>query len=318
MSTIAQAAFSYPFEEQQFTAIQANNCGDVLQLPDGRASVLAGLVPAAAGDKRSANVVGNFNVVKGTTYSILRGGKVYWQRDNLQASFTPGAAGFYIGRCSDDAPASQAFVSVDLNAAGIERLKMDSGLWNSTPVKTAGSPAATRDAVGAGIAFALDNTNEAQKIDAISVDSVRTIDGPILEARLTVTSIGNNAALTIALGLANGTHASAFSSITQQAAFSLAGNSLELNAQSKDGTTTVAATDTTILLVANTYNEFWIDARDPTDVKFYVDGVQVVAATTFVLTAATGPLFPLLWVGKTANATLGAVKVDFLRLRTSD
>jgi predicted RecA/RadA family phage recombinase len=313
-----QAIFRYDEDQQKFSAPVALTSGDLVQLPDNRAGAIAGLEPRAIGDPTAAIVEGVFEVPKTANIAILRGGDVFFRRGTGLAHFSAGSDGFYVGKAAEDSVATATTVMVDFNTASRDRINLRDNLWKSTAVKTAGAPAATRSTVGKGYALTLDNTNEAQKVDAISVDTVRTVDGPIFEARLTVHDKGNNAALKINFGLANGTHASDFQSVTEQVAFNLAGNSLELNAQSKDGTTTVVVTDTTILLVADTYNEFWIDCRDLTNIKLYVDGVQVLASTTFKGDKATGPWSPILWVGKSANATTAEVDVDFIRVRTSD
>jgi FMN-dependent NADH-azoreductase len=60
-----------------------------------------------------------------------------------------------------------------------------------------------------------------------------------------------------------------------------------------------------------------MDARDPASVKLYVDGVRVLSGTTFVLTAATGPLGLLAHLEKTTGTATGTVYVDALRAKTS-
>ena len=314
----AEAILAYPAGEQKFSTTIPLNSGDVIQLPDGRAAVKGGLTAAASGDSVASYTEGVFRVLKAAGICLLRGGRAYWDRVNGVATFAQPSGAFYIGRVAADAAATDTSVLIDFNIIVSDLIALKDGRWTSTPVKTAGSPAATRDAVGSGFAFSLDNTNEAQKIDAISIGGVRTIDGPILEGRIAIHDKGNNAALTIFLGLASGSNAAAFTNITDYCGFVFVGNSLEINAISTDGTTTVAKTDTTVLAVADTFNEFWLDARNPAAVDLYVDGVLMLTATVFSLAKAAGPLFPLLWVGKTANATTADVTVDFLRLRSTD
>lgn len=138
---------------------------------------------------------------------------------------------------------------------------------------------------------------------------------PIFEARVAVFDKGDDAALDINIGLANGTHATDFDTITEYAAFHLNGADLSVNCQSDDGTTTVAATDTTVDLVDDTYANLKIDASDLTDVKFYINGMRVLASTTFDISQAAGPLTPIVHVEKTSNDTTADVRVDRIRVR---
>ena len=101
------------------------------------------------------------------------------------------------------------------------------------------------------------------------------------------------------------------------------GGSLNLYAESDDGTTEVNATDTTVdftagSAVSNRF-EVWIDARNPADVQIYIDGVLVLGSTVFTLAAATGPLGLLVLLEKvTGTATAGPVYIDRACLRTAE
>lgn len=314
----AQAIAYYGDDEQKYVTLQAQTSGDIVQLPDSRAAVVQGLTAKAVNDPVSGATTGVYKILKPTAVAILRGGDVFWRRASASAHFSAGTDGFYIGKAAADCAATDTFCVVDLNAVSRDRVNLRDGLWTSTAVGAAGSPLVARQAVGKGYVATLDSTNEAQKIDAISVDTVRDADGPIFEGRLTIHTNAATNAMTCFFGLANGTHATAFTSITEYCGFEIVGNSLALNAISTDGTTTVAKTDTTVAAVADTYNEFWIDARDLTNVKLYIDGVRVLASSTFKLNAATGPMKALFWLGKTSSAVVANIVVDSLRVRTSD
>lgn len=139
-------------------------------------------------------------------------------------------------------------------------------------------------------------------------------DDPIVEFRLAVFDIGDDAALDINFGLASGTHATDFDSVSQYAAFHLDGTDLSVKCRSKDGTTTVADTDTTVDLVDDTYATFKIDATDKADVKFYINGTRVLSSTTFTLAAYSSRLTPIVHVEKTSNDTTADVRVDRIRV----
>ena len=99
------------------------------------------------------------------------------------------------------------------------------------------------------------------------------------------------------------------------------GNSTNLNLQSKDGTTTVAATDTTLdytagSAVANRVH-LLIDGRNLASLRIFINGVRALAGTTFRLDNAASTLFLLAHLEKTSAATVFEVDVDLLRLWTS-
>ena len=80
----------------------------------------------------------------------------------------------------------------------------------------------------------------------------------------------------------------------------------------------MAATDTTLNATQGTYLEFWIDARDLTSVKIYIDGVRVLSGSTFKLNKASGPLYALAHVEKSSNATTADVRIGRLTVRTME
>ena len=94
------------------------------------------------------------------------------------------------------------------------------------------------------------------------------------------------------------------------------GADLNIDAESDDGTTEVAATDTTVDFAVGTPVFLQIDGRNPASLKFYVNGVRVLESTTFNISAATGPLKALFHLEKSSNDSPGNVQLDVLRVRT--
>ncbi len=137
---------------------------------------------------------------------------------------------------------------------------------------------------------------------------------PIFECRLAVFDIGDDAALDINFGLASGTHATLFDSVSEYAVFHLDGSDLSVSCQSADGTTTVAATDTLVDLVDDIYANFRIDMTDLTDVKFFINGARMLSGTTFDMSNYSGRLTPIVHVGKISNNTTADVRVDRIRV----
>jgi len=292
--------------------------GEVLQLADGRAAFVCGLRSPNGGDPTALKTSGQVLLTKVTGKAVLAGGKLFWDTANNRATPIRPTRGFYVGVAIADAAAVDTSVLVDMNKQQANTIEWGKGIWDTVVVKTAGTPAATRDVAGDNVAFTFSATAEAQKLDALSRASVAVADGPILEGRLAVYDIGDAAAIDISIGLANATHASDADQITESVFFHLDGNSLDIKAESDDGTTEVNATDTTVDAVDDTYFEVWIDARDPADIQLYIDGVNVLPDSVFKLNAATGPLKALFHVEKTADDTTADVRVEYINVRSTD
>ena len=137
----------------------------------------------------------------------------------------------------------------------------------------------------------------------------------IVEGIVNVVSDGAGSAVDVSIGVANGTHATDADSITESLFVHLDANNTNINLESDDGTTEVAATDSTIDYTEGTPFEVWFDLRDLTDIQIYIDGVLALGATVFKLDAATGPLKLLVHVEKTTGTDTYELDVDFLAAR---
>lgn len=299
--------------------------GEVIQDTDGLAGVVAGLNSVASGDLFTLQKEGIFELPKTASINLLRGGRAYWDRSAGKVHFKQDAGDFYLGTVEEDSLAAATTVLVNLNKKQVNRIQWGQGGWDSVAVLTAGTVIPNlatglsgTEPGGATTRFSFSATAEAQKIDALSRESVNVADGPILEARLAAFDIGDNAALDINIGLANGTHATDADEITESVFFHFDSPGLSILAESDDGTTEVAATDTTVDAVDDTYFEVWIDARNPADVQLYVNGVNVLPNSTFVLSAATGPLKALFHMEKTSDNTTADIRVEFINVRTGE
>lgn len=85
--------------------------------------------------------------------------------------------------------------------------------------------------------------------------------------------------------------------------------------RSFDGTTTVSAASG-VTVLATEWHTFRIDALDPTDVRFFIDGAQV-STTGQVNFAATGTLAvlqPYLGCYKPSGTGVGTLLADFVRI----
>lgn len=304
----------------EVTAPAAGACGQVIQLADGRAGVVVGANSAsdsyAAGDLITVAVGGLYTVDKTASIVLLDGGRAYWDRSANAATFKQDSGDFFLGTVREDTAAAATKVVVDLNQRPEYRIELGKGRWANGATNGLGVAATALG--GMELTLAFDAVAEAAMAALYSADSVPVADGPIFEGRIAIYDIGDDAALDINFGLANGTHATDFDAVAEAVVFHLDGNALDIKAESDDGTTEVAATDTTVNAVDDTYAEYWIDCRDPADCKLYINGVLVLSDTDFVLSAATGPLVPIVHVEKTSNDTTADVRVEWLGVRSTD
>lgn len=116
----------------------------------------------------------------------------------------------------------------------------------------------------------------------------------------------------IGLGAA---HNAALLSIASFAMF-VANGSGALTIYTSDGTLTQSAVATGIALGTTDWAILRIDMSDITSVKFYINGNQVAAGTTFNMsTSATLALQPFMRIGKeSATADLGRLIVDYAQV----
>lgn len=302
-----------------FTAPAALASGQIIQLPDGRAGVVAGLVGFAAGEVATAMVSGQFTVAKTASVVGLDGDQAYWDRSANTATPLQATAGadFKLGVFVGDAASADADCVVDLNVSPKYVVSLrDGDAFTSAVVLTAGTPAVTP--IVGGVKMTFSATAEAQKCDILSDKSI-PVDVPfIVEGKAAIFDIGDDAALDINLGVANATHATDADSITESCFLHLDGTALSILAESDDGTTEVEATDTTVDAVDDTYFDFRIDCRDLEDVKLYVNAVRVLSTSTFKLDAATGPLKLLAHIEKTSDNTTADVRVSHFAIRATD
>jgi len=170
---------------------------------------------------------------------------------------------------------------------------------------------------GGVLTFSFDAVAEAATADLYMASIPFDIDANlIVEFRLGIFDIGDNVALDINFGMADGTHATDFDQIAAYAAFHLNGASLLCLAHSDDGTIDTAEVTTGITLVDNAYNNFKIDFSDTASVKFYINDVRVASGTAFDMSAFTGLLTPIVHIEKTGNNTTADVRVDRIRVQS--
>ncbi len=292
--------------------------GEVIQLADGRAAVVMGLKALVSGDPAALKTRGQFTLTKGADLVVLEGAPLYWDRSAGSVTPLKAVAGgdFFIGVAVADVAAATLTAAVDLNVRPNYTIDLMRTPFESIPVGAAAltmMPGAAR--------FNILATSEAEKIDAFSEHSVPVVSGSaipfIVEGRMASYEIGTDNTVDMNVGLANATHATSADTITESVFLHL-DEVLSIMAESDDGTTEVAASDTLVDCVDNIYFDFALDCRDLTDIKIYIDGVRVLAASTFKLNAATGPIKLAVHVEKTTGNATGELRVSKLALRCTD
>jgi hypothetical protein len=278
-------------------------------------------------DVTSGNIVGVqvtdiVKIDKTTNMVLLAGGRAYWDHSANKVHYKKvNDRDFYIGRVFLDATSAATSCYVELNID--PPYDIDALRHGALSVATGTVAAGGFDIpkiYGGALGLELTSTNEAQCVDILSVDRFAVASNAIVEAIFRVAVNGSTNAVDFNIGVANGTSTSDADVITESCFIHIDGNALDLRAESDDGTTEVAATDTTVdftagSAVANRV-EAWFDLRDPADIQVYINGALVLGSTVFKLDAATGPLGLLAHLEKTSGtATAGPIYIDALRAR---
>jgi len=314
---MSEAIYRSPGEAIDYTPVAAKTGGEVVQLADGRAAFTP--LDIAAGVQGAAQTRGIVTVAKTSGVVILDGAEVYWDHSANTATYTDlgNDKDFFIGVAVGDAASADTTMKVALNVMPQYIIDLAKSAFRHVPVLTAGTPLLR--SVGGGVLAAFSATAEAQKLDMLSERSFPVGSNWILEAVIRVVTNADADVGDLNVGVANGTHASDADSITESAFFHFdMGADLDLDAESDDGTTEVAATDTTVNWAVGTAIHLVIDGRDETDIQMYVNGALVLGATTFTLAAATGPLRALFHLEKSSNDSPGEVELQRLNVRIAN
>jgi len=292
--------------------------GEVVQISDGRAGYAETSI--TAGDPGEVRVRGVARLTKTTSVVILSGGAVYWDYSANSATYKPvNDQDFFVGVAVEDASTTSTQVDVDLNVEPRWTVDVARDPVLIVPVGTQGLNTMGVFRRGGSHTMILSATNEAQKLDILSVDGFSKDANAIVEFVFTVPSDGAGTVVDVSLGVANATHATDADSITESVFIHLDANNTNINAESDDGTTEVAATDTTKdytegAAVANRVY-VWMDMRNPADVQIYVNAELVLAASVFNVNAAVGPFFLLAHVEKTASTDAYELSLHSMRAR---
>lgn len=186
-------------------------------------------------------------------------------------------------------------------------------LWDIADTSSAGTPTYTVGGTNGEATLAFDSQSEIQNVCLFQSD-VLNYDIDLLqyvEFRVkTVASL--DSATSIAFGMASARN-DAIDSLTAHASFRLIGSNA-IVVESDDGTTDKDDIVTGKSLVA-TYKRFLIDfTGGKSNVKFYIDGERVAAATTFDMSAYSSGLQPYCQLQKTADTNTDSVTIDYIKI----
>lgn len=322
---MAEANYYKGSETLDVTAAAAYSAGQVVQCADGKAGVFP--VDVDSGALASMQKTGRYTVTKTASQVWLDGAPIWWDHSANAATCNEpignGDRDFYLGTADGDVAAATTTGVVNLNSqpAYIIDSARDNG--DTVIVKTVvGSTTVEVPNVvqrGGMLAFNFGTTAEAQKVDWLSDRGFAVGSNWIAEILLELVTAADNAAVDIDVGVASGTHATDFESVAEFAAFHLDGDDLNIDAHSDDGTTDKAPTDTTIDIAAGTPVRLTLDGRDLTDVKYYINGSEVLSAEANLgaISAASGPLYAIIHAEKTSDDSPLAFRAR-IRVRTME
>lgn len=306
---MSEATFRQPGDSIDWTPTAAVAAGEVIHLPDGRAAFAPTAI--AAGVLGAVQVCGIVEVLKTATMVMLKGSKLYWDASAGKAHLLFGANtnDFFIGTVQETAASAAATVRVALNLKPCYTLALEDG-FTAVPIPAiTANPKGMAFAHGNGISMVFDTAAEAEKFDALSTRGIAVGTKGILHALVNIVENGDAAAFDFNIGLANASHATDADSITESLFAHIDGGSLNIMAESEDGVTTVAATDTTVDAVVGTPFLVQWDLTDNADIQMYINGVNVLPSSVFKLNAATGPLKLLAHMEKSADDSPGSFTV---------
>ena len=321
---MAESVFQQCGDVVDWTADAAYVQGDVIQLNNGEAGQV--MSDVASGVVVGVRRKGITTVTKAANLVWIKGAPIWWDHSaNAATPNEPIGAGdrdFYLGTAMADAIAAATTGSVLLNEQPKYIIDSTRDNGDTALVKTVvGSTTVEVPQIynrGGMLYMQFGTTAEAQQVGWISDRSFTTTSNWVFEGLFELVTAADDAAVDIDIGVASAIGTTDFEAVAEFAAFHMDGDDLVIDAHSDDGTTDVAPTTTTVSIAAGTPVRFTLDGRDQTNVKYYINGAEVNAATSNmgVLTAAAGPLFAVVTAEKTSNDSPLAFRAR-LRVRTA-
>lgn len=313
------AIFNHAANETRITLGAALGAGEIWQLKNGLAAFYDNQQAASSGDKVYIRTDGQVTVTKTNGVKILDGGRVYWDHSAGSATYKPANdRDFYLGVAVGDWESGDTQMLVNLNVEPRYILDIARDSFATVFVGTRALGGLDLLRRGGAHNIVISATNEAQKVDLLTRDGFSKDANAIVELIFNVISDGAGTVVDVSLGVANATDSDNADDIAESVFIHLNANDVNIYAESDDGSTEVAATDTTIDYAEGTPVEVWLDFRDPADVQIYVNGAQVLGATVFNVNAAVGPLKLLAHVEKSASTDTYEIDINRLCARIAE
>jgi len=185
--------------------------------------------------------------------------------------------------------------------------------WDIADTSSAGTPTYTVGGVNGEATLAFDTEEEAQNVCLFQSDVLNYDIDKLMRIELAVkTSATLDSATSLAFGLASARN-DAIDSIVAHASFRLIGSNAVV-VETDDSVTDNDDVATGVSL-ADTYKRFVIDfSGGKSNVRFYVDGAQVAANTTFDMSSYSAGLQPYVQLQKTADTNTDSVTVDYVKI----
>ena len=190
----------------------------------------------------------------------------------------------------------ERFTYIDVSSAG-----------NTTPIIAA-------DVANGVLRLPLDSTSEAQESGVYWNDQRPLVlnQGLVCEMGISLQTLPTLLGIGV-WGLAGNKNAVA-DTVAESIWFRVDGSGA-ITVESDDTANEQAVISTGVTFTAGQKKIFRIDCTTITDIKFYIDGVNVAAGTTFNMsTVPTLALQPYIHLAKASGAGLGVIDVDFIRL----
>lgn len=188
--------------------------------------------------------------------------------------------------------------------------------WVKKLVQTGGTPtvAGVASAAGGQVQLAIDATSEKQEATLYWVDNkhLDVTKGLVLEARAKLNVLPSAAGVQAVLGVASSWIDGPDNNTFYLELGATANGAILCRSQDGVNQKSVASG---ITVLATDFHIYRIDATDPTDVKFFIDGVQV-SATSAIAYAATGAnaiLQPYFSVYKPSGVGVASMTIDYFR-----
>jgi len=287
---------------------------EVQQTPTGKAGVHDLATSKSSGSYFDLTTAGQFSLTKTAGFVALKGNRAFWDHSANAVNYKKvNDRDFYVGRFAEDATSAAVSCIVDLNADPPYDIDIAKNPFDTTIIGTQGLNTMGLFRRGGAHKMILGSTSEAQKVDVLSKDGFAIGANAIVEFAIEVNSDGAGTVVDVSVGAANDTHATDADSITDSVFMHLDANNTNINFESDDGTTEVAATDSTIDYTEGARFEVWMDFRDPADVQIYVNGSLVLGSTVFNVAASVATWKLLAHIEKTSAADTYDIDIEWLR-----